>query len=811
MFLTGDSLVILKLGTNDVTFITGIIPNSLKRPKDDQGSILAFQLKNSNKELILLNMLTMEQQRFEHVIDFLINDIGTTLLLKTDDSENNNKDESLKLVDIASKKVNEVWKSLHSNETLNGFAVDKSGQQVAFVIEQTNGNNKETSLWYWKQDMDKPIMKVNRHTIGIAPILQILPDLSFSENGKFIWFSLQSIFPVKPLQDPISVDVWSTSDTVLQSIQLQNPFPRPFAGVVNLAENKVNQVTSAWDNSYASMQTGNQDYVVVTHNCKGDRFWLNQPDSNWLISLKNGSRTLLATKGESQFWFSPGGKYLLYYDRGRGGHYFSYDLKTGKEIKISSNIPDRFFAFEPEGYDSTYYKFAPPVGLGGFSNDEKEVFVYDNYDIWKLNLSGAMMPVNITNGFGRQRHIKFRILSENKDLYNPPAIEIYRSQILTAFDTKTKFNGFYQKILSVKGEPEVLFMGPYFIYSGMHIQIGNSEFSSNFKPIKSVSTDRWIIKRESTSEAPNYFLTTDFKTYKALTYLQPQKEYNWPTAELVHFTRVDGVESQGILYKPKNFDSSKKYPVIFNIYQTLSQRLYQFPQPNFIQDAHINIPWFTSRGYLVFTPDVYRTAGQSGRSSLLSVESAVKELSKRFYIDSNRLGLTGHSLAGGSVAYIVSHSNLFSAAFEGAGNTDYVSSTLEISFDGPSRLFPNEQSMGANLWERRDLYLDNAVMHADKINTPLLIFHCKGDGGVLFEQGLELYLSLRRLEKTAWMLQYDYGTHDVNLKEAEDLSIRVTQFFDHYLKNTPAPKWMTQGIPARLKGIDYGYTLENEK
>ena len=60
------------------------------------------------------------------------------------------------------------------------------------------------------------------------------------------------------------------------------------------------------------------------------------------------------------------------------------------------------------------------------------------------------------------------------------------------------------------------------------------------------------------------------------------------------------------------------------------------------------------------------------------------------------------------------------------------------------------------------------------------------------------------------MLQYNDEEH--NLRErrnAKDLSIRLAQFFDHFLKGEPMPLWMSKGIPAELKGIEYGYGTED--
>jgi len=61
------------------------------------------------------------------------------------------------------------------------------------------------------------------------------------------------------------------------------------------------------------------------------------------------------------------------------------------------------------------------------------------------------------------------------------------------------------------------------------------------------------------------------------------------------------------------------------------------------------------------------------------------------------------------------------------------------------------------------------------------------------------------------MLQYDDGNHSlISGKSINDYNIRLMQFFDHYLKGQPAPRWMTEGVPARLKQIETGYELDPE-
>jgi dipeptidyl aminopeptidase/acylaminoacyl peptidase len=354
-------------------------------------------------------------------------------------------------------------------------------------------------------------------------------------------------------------------------------------------------------------------------------------------------------------------------------------------------------------------------------------------------------------------------------------------------------------------DPELLIMGPYTLYRTESQKPHDYSFDDGMQPLRAGEVNSWIVKRQTANDAPNYFFTKDFKSYLELSNLQPQTGYNWLTTQLVNWKQLDGTPSQGILYKPENFDPYKKYPVIFNYYEKLSHSLYEFPIPEFTE-SNINIPWFVSQGYLVFTPDIHYTIGKTGQSVYNTVVSAAQYLSKLPYVDGKKMAIQGHSFGGFETNYLVTHSHLFAAAAEVAGTSDFISSygtgKQYIAEFGQGR-------MGATPWQRPDIYIDNTpIFKADEVTTPLLIMHNKADFVVLWAQGIEFFLALHRLEKKVWMLQYDNGNHAVSGKEAEDYTIRVNQFFDYYLKGTPPPKWMTVGVPARLKGIETGLELD---
>jgi dipeptidyl aminopeptidase/acylaminoacyl peptidase len=216
----------------------------------------------------------------------------------------------------------------------------------------------------------------------------------------------------------------------------------------------------------------------------------------------------------------------------------------------------------------------------------------------------------------------------------------------------------------------------------------------------------------------------------------------------------------------------------------------------------------------VVTPDIHYKEGRPGESAFISVISCVQALCKMPWVDKRCIGIQGESFGGYETNYILAHTNMFAAAMSSAGVSDLVSSYGSIlERDGESRqhIYELTQSrIGATLWDKPEVYIKNSpVFDVKKITTPLLMMNNKGDVQVPFSQGVEFFLALRRLRKSAWMLQYDNGNHSVfTEKEENDYSIRLMQFFNHYLKHAPAPIWMTQGIPARLKQIESGYAYD---
>ena len=186
------------------------------------------------------------------------------------------------------------------------------------------------------------------------------------------------------------------------------------------------------------------------------------------------------------------------------------------------------------------------------------------------------------------------------------------------------------------------------------------------------------------------------------------------------------------------------------------------------------------------------------------------------FIDRNHMALQGQSWGGYQTAYLITQTNLYAAAFAGAPVSNMTSAYGGIRWEsGMPRTFQYETGqsrIGANLWEKPQLYIDNSpLFYADRIQTPLLIMSNDNDGAVPWYQGIEYFNALRRLNKPVWLLCYNGDEHNlVRRANMKDLDIRMMQFFDHYLKSKPMPIWMKNGLPAVDKGLRNGYELSDE-
>lgn len=798
--MPGDSLCLLKLGGATAEYIPSAQGFSLfSFGKQDY---LLVRKMFALKEILLKDLQTGKDQVFPGVVDFTVSPNGSKLILHIGGTKESGGQEQLAVYDLLTHKQTEIFKGFG----FTNYVFTKDENKMAFAAMQVVNKHFVHIFYSYKFGEAAPVKILDDQLAGIDTSLSIERIGHFTRDGRRLFFTVKAK-PVTPKPATgVMVDVWNYQDAKLQSVQLLATKPSMFSmpggpelpAVLNLDNGKTLVLSGPDDNSMYFPEEYSDDYIFRYQQAGtiDEMRWSKASAwANFQINTKTGERTLLDIAPGFFRGLSPDGRFLIG-SYSNGHDLFARELATGKTVNLTSTLPVPGI---DETADGPLGKPSEWSQAGWFENDAAAL-LYDKYDIWQVDPSGKKPAINLTGGYGRAHHIVLRFL----DSFHADLLKGNETLLLSAFNPDTKENGFYSLQVNKPGEPKLLTMGQYFysvsIYDGL---------------IKAKNANVWVVNRQTASESPNYFTTSDFKTLTPLSDVHPEKNYNWLTSELMSWKDTDGTIMQGILYKPENFDPAKKYPVVFNYYDKLSEKLNEYLRPDLSMD-NINIPWYVSQGYLVYTPDINYKTGHPGQSAYNSVAGAAKMLSAYPWVDAAHMGIQGHSFGGYETDNIIARTGMFAAAISASGVSDLISAYNYIWDTGDTNQQHEESGqgrIGATLWERQDLFIENSpVLKADKVTTPLLLMSNIADGGVPYTQGVEMFLSLRRLGKRAWMLQYDNEAHSIiGAAARKDYSIRMNQFFNHYLKDDAAPIWMLKGVPATKKGIDSGLELSTEK
>lgn len=682
------------------------------------------------------------------------------------------------------------------------LSIDKYGKQLAYKVamDSTETDSLKFELYYQK-DRNSLTRQLGYGEGNIKDGWKLTEQRKavFSENGKRLIFytqpKIEYTIDTTLMKDEIAqVDVWNYNDGMIQPEQKTR-----FSSL----ENK--SATVVWDTEKGSVQFLNDydmsntywdkdmegAYVIYENNDKYDvsRSWEYPWRADYLVeNLNTRSKKFIINNSGSAPIRNPNNTHVVYFNFDtQDWHMMDLETQIGKNL---TKFVEVSFADE----DDDHPALAGSHGIGGFDTNGFAL-VYDKYDVWKLDVTGVLPAENLTKT-GRKNKITYR--TENLDRENPSLVTYVDGKLLlSAFDHNTKASSLM--VLSTNG------IEPLYKVSDRDV----SAFA------KAENSNALLITSGNFQEYPDIQYLTP-KVKKPLTGMNPQqKDFKWGTVELFKWKAYDGVPLEGLIYKPENFDPKKKYPLIVYFYEKSADELHRYnsPQPS---ASIVNFSYLTSNDYVVFVPDIVYKDGHPGQSAYNCIVSGTEAVEKLGYIDSSKMALQGQSWGGYQTAYLVTVTNKYAAAMAGAPVSNMTSAYGGIRWgSGLNRAFQYEKTqtrIGKNLWEGLDLYIENSpLFHIPKIETPLLMMHNDEDGAVPYYQGIEMFMGMRRLNKPSWLLVYNEEAHNLRkMKNRRDLSVRMMQFFDHYLKDAPAPLWMTEGLSRDRKGKQMGYELDKK-
>lgn len=693
--------------------------------------------------------------------------------------------------------VDTLFKSVGKIEKLNAAYL---GDQCAYLFSPDTTKKKVYRLYHYADKLKSPRMIVDTLHADLPAEWAVLTkgSLYFSKSGDKLFFGAGN----RPKEEPkdtltkdekVHLDVWHWKDLEIQPMQkkrLSKQKDRAYLCAYIIKDGKVVQLESP-ELARVSIREKGDLNVALGYDERPYKIaasWTSKWASDiYLVDVLTGSKKLLKKEQYRTSQLSPDGKWFVYYEPA-DSNYYAKNVATNVEALISKGI---VAPLADELHDTPNDPYA--YGILDFTHDMKAVIVYDRYDIWKLDLSGKKAPVCLTKKEGRKNTIEFRYVRLDKD---EKAVNLKNGILLRAFNDRTKQSGLYR--LDKTGLNKIM-MGDYNVYT----------------PVKAKAADVYLLRQSTFNDYPELQVTDHtFASSKVISNTNPQqKEYNWGNVQLVDWLASDGLKHQGLLVTPENLDPNKKYPMVTYFYERSSDRMHRYyaPRPS---RSTVNWSMYASNEYVIFVPDIYYREGDPGLCAYEAIVSGALAMVDQFpFVDKDRMAIQGQSWGGYQVAYLVTQTNLFKAGMAGAPVSNMTSAYGGIRWGtGMSRMFQYENTqsrIGGTLWERTGKYIENSpVFFAPQVETPLLIMHNDNDGAVPWYQGIEYFMALRRLNKPAWMLVYNNEQHNLTRRaNSKDLSVRMMQFFDHYLKDKPMPVWMKDGIPATKKGEDLGYDL----
>jgi dipeptidyl aminopeptidase/acylaminoacyl peptidase len=756
--------------------------------------------KQEGDDLVLFEVETGDTLMFRNVSDWTYAQKGESVFFSHEMKDSASTVSSLYVFKTSNGDVSEIF----SDEGwMKKLTSDEAGNQFAFLFSQDTIKEKTYSLFLGNLN-ETPGKIVDGYTSGI-PVGWTPSEngnIYFSEDETKLFFGTNET-PEPAPKDTIldeekpKLDIWNWQDLKLQpqqKVEAEREKKRTYLAVYHINLNRFIQLADPQVRDISTLQKGNSDLALGYNELPylRESSWTGTRNRDYyIVDVKSGIKREIADC-KTYVRISPQGKYVVWYEPADSSYYArSTDINQMEAVSLTKILPVNFYE---ERNDTPMDP--RPYGVAGWSEDDRFIYIYDRYDIWKFDPAGERVPVNITKAFGRRNQTRLRYVKLDPELEYIPSDE---SMLLSAFDERTMSGGFFRTRFGVVADPE--------------LQVMEKNYFAGVRKAK--NAEKLIWTKESEREFPDLWCSDlNFMKRERISDANPQQEnFIWPKVQMVEWTSFSGEKLKGLLYVPENLDPGKKYPMMVYFYERNAENIYrhQHPAPS---RSTINKPLYTSNGYVVFVPDITYKEGYPGQSAYNAIVSGTQHVINTFpFIDEKRMALQGQSWGGYQIAYLITQTDLYAAAMAGAPVSNMTSAYGGIRWQtGLSRMFQYEQTqsrIGGTLWDKPLHYIENSpVFYAPKVNTPLLMMHNDNDGAVPWYQGIEYFVALRRLNKPVWMLSYNDEPHNLNASSwanRVDLSKRMFQFFNHYLKGEAMPEWMEKGVPAIEKGENLGY------
>jgi Tol biopolymer transport system component len=629
------------------------------------GQGAASDTKQDGTVLVLRNLASGEERQIEWVTEYQFSDDGQHLAYVT--SRKDGTGDGAHVIRTSNGQTTDL---LTGKGTYKNLAFDDGSGQLAFLSnkDDAEADQPKYALYHWSAGGNAATRIAAAGSAGIPESWWVSENEnpSFTEDGgRLIFATAPAPLPKAeevPEDERVVVDIWNWKDPLLQPMQVlqaEQERNRDYQAVVHLRDNnrivqlateEVPDVTIGTDGTAAvALGRSNLPY-------RQEISWGESGSDVYVVNVNTGARERVLEYVRGNASLSPTSKYMSWFD-GEDQQWYVMDLATKTVSNVSQAIPHpvRNELHDQPSLPNSY-------GSAGWTKNDAQLLIYDRHDVWAVDPAGKAAPRNVTDGVGRRENVRFRVVDLDPE---EDAIDTAQPLLLSAFNYTTKQEGFFRDGFAPQAQPTRLVM--------MDKSFGGGFGGAAVR--KAEDADLVMFTRGSFTEFPDIYVSgLDFADMRRMSDANPQQsQFTWGTSELVEWrSAMDNSVLQGVLYKPDGFDPSRKYPMMVYFYERLSDNLndYVVPGPG---SSSINISFYVSRGYLVFTPDIPYQVGYPGESALEAVVPGVQSLVAKGFVDEQNVGVQGHSWGGYQIAYLVTKTNIFKAAEAGAPVANMIS------------------------------------------------------------------------------------------------------------------------------------------
>jgi len=235
-------------------------------------------------------------------------------------------------------------------------------------------------------------------------------------------------------------------------------------------------------------------------------------------------------------------------------------------------------------------------------------------------------------------------------------------------------------------------------------------------------------------------------------------QFKLTSAQPIQWKSKDGLEIEGLLYLPADYDKTKKYPFLLHIHGG--------PAGVFTDSYSSRYHVWAGLGYVQLCPNVRGSSGYSdellrgnmndiGGQDYEDLMSGVDYLIKENYIDENKMAVRGWSYGGILGGMTITKTNRFKAASLGAMVSDWTSE-FGIGFNYDVKLW----YIGGTPWENPESFRSmSPLTNAKNVTTPLILFHGANDRTDTEVQSMMFFATLKDMGKTVRYLRFPREPH----------------------------------------------------